>query len=73
MLKRVSEFFKDENDRLSMARLLSFMSFWPASSVLGVLHTENALMAYLTAYVLQYGGSKWIERKYANPSKKATK
>lgn len=60
---RLAEFFQDGDGRLSMTRLLSFLSFFPASSVLAVSHTDTALTIYLTAYVAQYGGSKWIDMK----------
>ncbi len=60
---RVIEFFEDGDKRLSMTRLLSFLSFFPASSVLAVSHTDTALTIYLTAYVAQFSGSKWIDMK----------
>lgn len=55
---RLVEFFEDSDGHLSMSRLLSFMSFFPASSVLAVIHTEVALGIYLTAYAAQYVTSK---------------
>ncbi len=60
---RVAEFFQDSDKRYSMTRLLSFMSFFPASSILIASHSDTALTVYLTAYVAQYGGSKWIDMK----------
>lgn len=41
-----------------MTRLLAFMSFFPASSVLAVSHSDTALGLYLSAYVLQLVGGK---------------
>lgn len=57
-IKRVSEFFEGEDKRFSMTRLLAFASFFPASSVLAIIHTETALGYYLGAYVLQMVGGK---------------
>ncbi len=57
-LKRVAEFFEGQDNRLSMTRLLAFMSFFPASSVLAVSHSDTALTVYLTAYVAQLVGGK---------------
>lgn len=57
-LPRISEFFEGEDKRLSMTRLLAFMSFFPASFVLAISHTDTALGVYLGAYVAQLVGSK---------------
>lgn len=70
-LGRVAEFFEDSDGHLSMTRLLAFMSFFPASSVLGVSHTDNALTVYLGAYVLQLVGSKGVDAyKVKNANRK---
>ena len=63
MFGRLPEFFEAEDGRLSMSRLLSFMSFFPASSVLAYSHSDTALGLFLTAYVANYGVSKWMDRK----------
>ena len=53
-----SEFFKNNLGQKSMSRLLPFMAFPFATGVLLWLHTEGALMSYLSAYVLNYIGGK---------------
>lgn len=58
MTGRWVEFFEGENNRLSMSRLLCFLSFLPASFVVMVTKGENALGWYLGAYVLGYIGGK---------------
>lgn len=73
-IKRVAEFFEGDNKRLSMTRLLAFMSFFPASSVLGVSHSDTALTVYLSAYVVQLVGGKtadaWMQKvKNATPNR----
>lgn len=60
---KIVQFFEDDRGSLSMTRLLAFASFFPASSVLAVIHSETALMYYLTAYALQSVGSKWMDTK----------
>lgn len=52
------EFFEGEDKRLSMSRLLCFMSFGPATYVVFVKQDENVLGWYLGAYVLGYVGGK---------------
>lgn len=58
MLTRWVEFFEGDGNRLSMARLLTFMSFYPASYMLVKIGTAEALGYYLGAYVLNYIGGK---------------
>ncbi len=55
---RSIEFFEDDQSRLSMTRLLCFLSFWPASWVIVVKGNEAMLGWYLSAYVLGYVGGK---------------
>lgn len=61
-LSRLVEFFEGENQRLSMTRLLCFLSFFPASYVLykntEKINISEILGIYLTAYVLGYVGGK---------------
>jgi hypothetical protein len=57
-MSRVIEFFEGDHLRLSMTRLLCFMSFFPASYVVIVTKSENALGWYLSSYVLGYVGGK---------------
>lgn len=52
------EFFEGDNNRLSMSRLLMFLSFFPAAYELFVLKNETALGYFLGAYVLGYVGGK---------------
>lgn len=55
---RSIEFFEGDNNRLSMTRLLCFLSFFPSSYVVIMTESENALAWYLGAYVLGYVGGK---------------
>lgn len=63
MEKRIIEFFKDEKGRLSMSRLLCFLSFWPASVVLIRINSSDALGWFLGAYVAGYVGGKITGKK----------
>lgn len=58
---RLLEFLEDDRDRLSLSRMLSFLSFWPASWVLLKIPTEGMLGIYLTAYGVAYLGGKGID------------
>lgn len=49
-----------------MSRLLTFMSFWPASAVLLWIPSEGTLGLYLGAYVGGYIGGKVLENRGAN-------
>lgn len=55
------EFFEGDEGRLSMTRLLCFLSFWPASWVIVVKGNEAMLGWYLSAYVLGYVGGKFSD------------
>lgn len=57
-MERLAEFFEAEDGRLSMTRLLCFLSFFPASVVVLRDGTENTLAWYLGAFVLGYVGGK---------------
>jgi hypothetical protein len=52
------EFFEGDNRRLSMTRLLCFLSFAPASYVVVTTRSDSVLGWYLSAYVLGYVGGK---------------
>lgn len=60
--KRWIEFFEGESGRLSMTRLLCFLSFFPATYVTiesaGTSDASDVLMIYLGAFVLGYVGGK---------------
>lgn len=58
MLARLVEFFEGDSGRLSMTRLLCFLSFIPASYVILKEPSEGMLGWYLGAYVLGYVGGK---------------
>lgn len=60
-MTRLLEFLEDGRDRLSLSRLLSFLSFFPASWVLLELPSEGMLGIYLTAYGVAYLGGKGID------------
>lgn len=59
--ERWGEFFEGDDTRMSMPRLLSFLSFWPATVVLVITKTDNALLYYLGAYVVGYVGGKGVD------------
>ena len=63
MKNRWLEFFTGEGDTLSMARLLSFMAFFPASYVLLKVQTTEALGVFITAFVLNAVGNKFLDVK----------
>lgn len=52
------EFFEGEGNRLSMTRLLCFLSFFPASWVVIQDRGPETLGWYVGAYVLGYVGGK---------------
>ena len=55
---RLSEFFEDDGGRLSMTRLLCFLSFWPSTVIALRDGTEATLSWYLGAFVIGYIGGK---------------
>jgi hypothetical protein len=57
-MSRFVEFFEAENQRLSMTRLLCFLSFFPSSYVVIFHATEGILGWYIGGYVLGYVGGK---------------
>lgn len=46
------EFFEGSENRLSIARLLQFLAYPPATGVLIWIHTTEAMSLYLSAFVL---------------------
>ena len=52
------EFFEGDNNRLSMSRLLMFLSFPAAAYELFALNSDTTLAYFLGAYVLGYVGGK---------------
>lgn len=57
-MHRLGEFFVDSDGMLSMSRLLTFLSFIPASWVLVKNPTEGMLGIYVGAYAVIYVGGK---------------
>lgn len=55
------EFFEDDAMRLSMTRLLCFLSFFPSTYLTMVLKTETALAMYMSTFALAYLGGKGID------------
>ena len=55
---RSIEFFEGDNGRLSMTRLLCYVSIFPASYVVCMDLSAETLGWYLGAYVLGYVGGK---------------
>jgi hypothetical protein len=59
MLKtRWIEFFEGDGNRLSMARLTMFASFFPSSYVVVATKSETIFGWFVSAYVLGYVGGK---------------
>lgn len=57
-MNRWVEFFECEKNRLSMTRLLCFLSFFPSSYVV-IFHAEEGILGwYIGGYVLSYVGGK---------------
>jgi len=55
---RISEFFEGDAGRMSMTRLMVFLSFWPASWIVVNDGEAETLGWYLSAYVVTYGTGK---------------
>lgn len=66
MCNRWPEFFEGENARFSMTRLLCFISIFPASYVVIITKSSDALGWYLGAYVLGYLGGKGTDAMMRN-------
>ena len=60
---RLIEFFESDEGRMSMSRLLMFMSFFPATYVLIKTLDIEALWAILSAFCGVYGVGKVADRK----------
>lgn len=58
-MERFIEFFSDDNNQLSMSRLLCFMCFWPSTWVLLKNPTENMMGYYLGAFIVNYVGGRF--------------
>lgn len=56
------QFFEGENNRLSMTRLLCFLSFFPASYVVIEDSASETLGWYVGGYVLGYVGGKFSDK-----------
>lgn len=61
-MARVVEFFEGEGNRLSMTRLLCFLSFFPASYVVIKDSQSETLGWYIGGYVLGYVGGKFTDK-----------
>ena len=62
-MRLLSEFFQDDRGHGSMSRLLCFLAFFPASYVVIVAASADALAWYLGAFVAGYVGGKITEDK----------
>lgn len=56
-----SQFFRDASGEFSMARLLCFLSFFPATWVLFEIPSEGTLGIYLGTFAISYLGGKGID------------
>ena len=63
---RLNQFFEGEDGRLSMTRLMVFLSFGPASWVVVNESSSETLGWYLGAYVLGYVGGKGADAIMVN-------
>jgi len=61
MWHRRAEFLEGENRILSMARLLTLMSWFPATGVVVYLRSTESLSVYLGAFVLNSVANKGID------------
>ncbi len=59
--RSLSQFFEDDTGRLSMSRLLCFLSFWPAAYVVVITLSAEALACLLGAFPGAYVGGKWAD------------
>lgn len=59
---RFQEFFEDNNLRMSMTRLMLFLSWLPATFMAMWIGTTEALGVYLAAYTGIAINNKWAER-----------
>jgi len=62
-MKRALEFFESDTGSLSMARLLQFMAYPPATGVMLWIHTTEAMSLYLAAFVTNGVLGKAIDMK----------
>lgn len=58
---RFVEFFESEDGRLSMTRLLCFLSFFPAAYIAITHPTSDIYGFFLGTYVLGYVGGKGVD------------
>jgi len=68
--RRAMQFFEGEGSTLSMARLLVFLAFWPAAYVVIIKPGSDTLTIFLTAFVAQYGLSKFGDAAVIKEEKK---
>ncbi len=61
MASKLIEFFQDNKGDMSMSRLLSFLSFFPATVVVLSTKTNDALQWYVGAYAVGYVGGKAVD------------
>jgi len=66
-MRRLVEFFEGAGNRLSMTRLLCFLSFFPASYVVILDHEADTLGWYIGGYVLGYIGGKIGDKVGSEP------
>lgn len=63
-------YFTDSKGDKSMTRLLTFMSFFPATATMCYIHSAEALGVYLVAYAGMAANGKWAERNNGMDSSK---
>lgn len=68
---QIRQFFEDGSGRLSMSRLLAFMAYFPAAFVTLATRSVEMAGAILTAYVVQYGLSKFGDVQQTKADKNA--
>jgi len=61
----LAEFLQDGHGRSSLSRLLCFLAFWPATTIVCLnAHSpkiDDILMVYLGSFVLGYAGGKFAD------------
>lgn len=68
--ERLLELFQAECGTLSMSRLLVFLAFWPAAYVVMSKPDAGTLGIFLTAFVAQYGLSKFGDARVIEAERK---
>lgn len=67
-MSRWIELLQGDDGQLSMSRLLTFLSFFPTTYILCTNPSENMLLYYLGAFVVNYLGGKGADAWRGRPA-----